>query len=69
MEPAPPVEAAKPDEDSRSQPATTLQTTPSEREALVEKGMITAVGTHHDLLQANPVYRALLSQEAEERAS
>ena len=38
VEPAPPVEAAKPVEDSRSQPATTLQTTPSEREAQVEKG-------------------------------
>jgi ATP-binding cassette, subfamily B, bacterial len=41
----------------------------ADRVALVEKGTITAVGTHHDLLQANPVYRALLSQEAEERAS
>jgi hypothetical protein len=38
VEPAPPVEAAKPVEDSRSQPATTLQTTPTEREAQVEKG-------------------------------
>jgi ATP-binding cassette, subfamily B, bacterial len=41
----------------------------ADRVALVEKGTITAVGTHHDLLHANPVYRALLSQEAEERAS
>jgi hypothetical protein len=38
VEPVPPVEAAKPVEDSKSQPATTLQTTPSEREAQVEKG-------------------------------
>ena len=41
----------------------------ADRVALVEKGTITAFGTHHDLLTANPVYRALLSQEAEERAS
>jgi len=41
----------------------------ADRVALVEKGTITAIGTHHDLLRANPVYRALLSQEAEERAS
>jgi hypothetical protein len=38
VEPAVPVEVIKPAEDSRSQPATTLQTTPAEREALVEKG-------------------------------
>jgi ATP-binding cassette, subfamily B, bacterial len=41
----------------------------ADRVALVENGSITAVGTHHDLLQSNPVYRALLSQEAEEMAS
>ena len=38
VEPAAPVEAAKPVEDPRSHPATTLQTTPAEREAQVEKG-------------------------------
>jgi outer membrane biosynthesis protein TonB len=38
VEPAAPVEAAKPVQDSRSQPTTTLQTTPAEREAQVEKG-------------------------------
>jgi hypothetical protein len=38
VEPAAPVEAAKPVEDPRSQPATTLQTTPAEREVQVEKG-------------------------------
>jgi len=38
VEPVPPVEAAKPVEDSKSQPTTTLQTTPAEREAQVEKG-------------------------------
>jgi hypothetical protein len=37
VEPAVPVEATKPVEDSRSQPTTTLQTTPAEREAQVEK--------------------------------
>jgi ATP-binding cassette, subfamily B, bacterial len=41
----------------------------ADRVALVENGSITAVGTHHELLQGNPVYRALLSQEAEEMAS
>jgi outer membrane biosynthesis protein TonB len=38
VEPAAPVEAAKPVEDPRGQPATTLQTTPAEREAQVAKG-------------------------------
>ena len=41
----------------------------ADRVALVEGGTITAVGTHHALMEDNPVYRALLSQEAEERAS
>ncbi|MDQ6917911.1 MAG: ABC transporter ATP-binding protein/permease [Candidatus Dormibacteraeota bacterium] len=41
----------------------------ADRVALIEKGSIAAVGTHHELLQANPVYKALLSQEAEEMAS
>ena len=38
VEPTTPVEAAKPVEDPRSQPTTTLQTTSAEREAQVEKG-------------------------------
>jgi type IV secretory pathway VirB10-like protein len=38
IEPAAPLEAPKPADDSRSQPTTTLQTTPAEREAQVEKG-------------------------------
>ena len=41
----------------------------ADRVALVENGSIAAVGTHRDLLLSNPVYRALLSQEAEEIAS
>ena len=38
VEPAAPLEAPKPVEDPKSQPTTTLQTTPAEREAQVEKG-------------------------------
>jgi ATP-binding cassette, subfamily B, bacterial len=41
----------------------------ADRVALVENGAIAAVGTHHELLESNPVYRALLSQEAEEMVS
>ena len=41
----------------------------ADRVALIEAGAITAVGTHHDLMASNPVYRALLSQAAEEAAS
>jgi hypothetical protein len=37
VEPAVPVETARPAEESRSQPTTTLQTTPAEREVQVEK--------------------------------
>jgi len=40
-----------------------------ERVALIEDGAISAIGTHHDLMASNPVYRALLSQAAEEAAS
>jgi hypothetical protein len=38
VEPAAPLDAPKPAEDPRSQPTTTLQTTPAERQAQVEKG-------------------------------
>ena len=41
----------------------------ADRVALVEKGAIAAIGTHHDLMASNALYRALLSQEAEERVS
>lgn len=41
----------------------------ADRVALVEKGAIAAVGTHHDLMASNALYRALLSQEAEEMVS
>jgi ATP-binding cassette subfamily B protein len=41
----------------------------ADRVALIEDGAIAAVGTHHDLMASNPVYRALLSQAAEEAAS
>ena len=41
----------------------------ADRVALIEDGAIAAVGTHHDLMASNPVYRALLSQAAEEVAS
>jgi ATP-binding cassette, subfamily B, bacterial len=41
----------------------------ADRVALVENGSIAAVGSHRELLQTNPVYRALLSQEAEEMVS
>jgi ATP-binding cassette subfamily B protein len=38
----------------------------ADRVALLEGGTVVAVGTHHDLLRSNDLYRALLSQEYEE---
>jgi ATP-binding cassette, subfamily B, bacterial len=40
----------------------------ADRVALIEGGRVAAIGTHHQLMDENPVYRALLSQHAEERA-
>lgn len=40
----------------------------ADRVALLDEGRIVAVGTHHDLLEEEPLYRAILSQEAEEVA-
>jgi ATP-binding cassette subfamily B protein len=37
----------------------------ADRVALLEDGIITAVGTHHDLLETVPAYRAILSQESD----
>lgn len=37
----------------------------ADRVALLEDGTITAVGTHHDLLETHPAYRAILSAESE----
>ena len=41
----------------------------ADRAALLDGGRIVAVGTHHELMAGNELYRALLSQEAEELAS
>jgi ATP-binding cassette, subfamily B, bacterial len=41
----------------------------ADRVALIERGTVSAVGTHHQLMERNPVYRALLSQQSEELAS
>ena len=41
----------------------------ADRAALLDGGRIVAVGTHHELMAGNDLYRALLSQEAEEMAS
>jgi len=38
----------------------------TDRVALVEGGTVAAVGTHHELMRSNELYRALLSQEYEE---
>lgn len=41
----------------------------ADRVALIEGGTVAAVGTHQELMAGNSLYRALLSQEAEEIAS
>lgn len=38
----------------------------ADRVALLDNGTIVAVGKHHDLMESVPLYRAILSQEAEE---
>lgn len=38
----------------------------ADRAALLDGGRVLAVGTHHDLMDSDPRYRAILSQEAEE---
>jgi ATP-binding cassette subfamily B protein len=35
----------------------------ADRAALLENGGIVAVGTHHELLETEPRYRAVLSEE------
>ena len=37
-----------------------------DRVALMDEGTVVAVGTHHELMENVPLYRAILSQEAEE---
>ena len=41
----------------------------ADRVALIESGRVSALGTHHQLLEEVPLYRALLAQQAEEVAS
>jgi ATP-binding cassette, subfamily B, bacterial len=38
----------------------------AQRSILLDEGRLVAVGTHHDLLESEPRYRAVLSEEAEE---
>ena len=38
----------------------------AQRSILLDEGRLVAVGTHHDLLDSEPRYRAVLSEEAEE---
>ena len=38
----------------------------AQRSILLEEGRLVAVGTHHDLLESEPRYRAVLSEDAEE---
>jgi ATP-binding cassette subfamily B protein len=38
----------------------------ADRSILLDEGRLIAVGTHHDLLETEPRYRAVLSEEAEE---
>jgi ATP-binding cassette subfamily B protein len=41
----------------------------ADRVAVLEQGVITAVGTHHDLLRSHPHYQFLMSTTAETGAS
>lgn len=41
----------------------------ADRVALLDEGKIVAVGTHHELMATEPLYRAVLSQEAEDLTS
>jgi len=41
----------------------------ADRVAVIEDGRVSALGTHHQLLEEVPLYRALLAQQAEEVAS
>jgi ATP-binding cassette, subfamily B, bacterial len=41
----------------------------ADRVALLHEGTVVAVGTHHELMETVPLYRSILSQEAEEVAS
>jgi ATP-binding cassette subfamily B protein len=41
----------------------------ADRVALLDEGSIVAVGTHHDLMDSHPLYRSILSQQAEEMVS
>lgn len=38
----------------------------ADRVALIDEGKVAAVGTHHDLMDSHPLYRAVLSQEVED---
>lgn len=38
----------------------------ADKVALLDGGTIVAVGTHHDLMESEPLYRSILSEEAEE---
>ena len=38
----------------------------AQRSILLDEGRLVAVGTHHDLLESEPRYRAVLSEDAEE---
>lgn len=38
----------------------------ADRVALIDEGQVVAVGTHHDLMDSHPLYRAVLSQEVED---
>lgn len=40
----------------------------ADRVALLHEGTIAAIGTHHELMESHPLYRDILSQEAEEVA-
>ena len=37
----------------------------ADRAVLLDDGRLVAVGTHHDLLETEPRYRAILSEDAE----